>query len=71
MIMNFQAFALRDLKMAAREGCRVGQKMSYRLSFANWKVLSKTRWQMFRLLYGGHVCVPQKDTNMESSYKAL
>ena len=31
--LNFQAFALRDMKMAVREGCRVGQKMSYRFSF--------------------------------------
>ena len=31
--LNFQAFALRDMKMAAREGCRVGQKMCYRFSF--------------------------------------
>ena len=31
--LNFQAFALRDMKTAAREGCRVGQKMSYRFSF--------------------------------------
>ena len=35
--LNFQAFALRDTKVAAQEGCRVGQnmcqKMSYRLSF--------------------------------------
>ena len=31
--LNFQSFALRDMKMAARQGCRVGQKMSYRLSF--------------------------------------
>ena len=31
--LNFQAFALRDMKMAAREGCHVGQKMSYRFSF--------------------------------------
>ena len=30
--LNFQAFALRDMTMAAREGCRVGQKMSYRFS---------------------------------------
>ena len=30
---NFQAFALRDMKMAAQEGCRVGQKMTYRFSF--------------------------------------
>jgi len=28
-----QAFALRDMKMAARKDCRVGQKMSYRFSF--------------------------------------
>ena len=31
--LNFQAFALRDMTMAAREGCRLGQKMSYRFSF--------------------------------------
>ena len=31
--LNFQAFALRDMKMAVREACRVGQKMSYRFSF--------------------------------------
>ena len=32
--MNFQAFALRDVKMVTREGCRgVGQKMSFRFSF--------------------------------------
>ena len=30
---DFQAFAWRDMKMAAREGCRVGQKMNYRFSF--------------------------------------
>ena len=29
----FQAFALRDMKMAAREGCRVVQRMSYRFRF--------------------------------------
>ena len=28
-----QAFALRDMKMAARKDCRVGQKMSYRSGF--------------------------------------
>ena len=33
--LNFQAFALRDMKMAARECCRVGRKMSYTLTFAN------------------------------------
>ena len=31
--LNFQAFALSDTKVAAQEGCRVGQKMSYRFSF--------------------------------------
>ena len=31
--LNFQAFALRDTKVVAQEGCRVGQKMSYRFSF--------------------------------------
>ena len=32
--LNFQAFALRDLKIATREDCRVGQKMSYHFSFS-------------------------------------
>ena len=27
--LHLQAIALRDMKMAAREGCRVDQKMSY------------------------------------------
>ena len=31
-LLNFQTFALRDMKMAAREGCRVRQQMSYRFS---------------------------------------
>ena len=31
--LNFQAFALRDVKISVREGCRIGQKMSYLLSF--------------------------------------
>ena len=31
--LNFQAFALRDIKMATREGCRVSEKMSYHFSF--------------------------------------
>ena len=31
--LNFQAFALRDTKMAAQEGYRVGQKMSCRFCF--------------------------------------
>ena len=33
--LNFQAFVLRDMKIATLEGCRVDQKMSYHLSFAN------------------------------------
>ena len=32
---------------------------------------NKNQWQMFLLLYVRHVCVPQKDTNMVSPYKAL
>ena len=31
--LNFQAFALRDMKIATREGFRVGQKMIYHFSF--------------------------------------
>ena len=90
--LNFQAFALRDMKIATREGCLVGKRWVITLVFANWTVLalqetflsmcrssraiilrfnSKTQCQMFLLLYGRHVYVPQKDTNMASPYKAL
>ena len=31
--LKIQVFALPDMLMAAREGCRVGQKMSYRFRF--------------------------------------
>ena len=31
--LNFQAFALRDMKIATREGSQVGQKMTYHFSF--------------------------------------
>ena len=31
--LNFQVFALRDMKIATPEGCCAGQKMSYRFSF--------------------------------------
>ena len=31
--LNFQAFALCDMKIATQEGCRVGQKMSYHFNF--------------------------------------
>ena len=37
----------------------------------NFRFNSKTQWQMFLLLYGRHVCVPQKDTNLASRYKTL
>ena len=33
--LNFHAFALRDMKLAAQEACRVSQKMSYRFSFCD------------------------------------
>ena len=35
--LNFQAFVLRDMKIATREGCRVGQKMSDHLRFCYLK----------------------------------
>ena len=38
--LNSQAFALRDMKIATREGCRLGQKTSYHFVFANWTVLA-------------------------------
>ena len=31
--LNFQAFALHDMKIATQGGCRVGENMSYHLSF--------------------------------------
>ena len=31
--LNFQAFALRDMKITIRDGCRLGQNMSYDLNF--------------------------------------
>ena len=31
--LNIQSFELRGMRMMAREGCRVRQKMSYRSSF--------------------------------------
>ena len=39
--------------------------------FMGYFSYSKTQWQMFLLLYGRHICAPQKDTNMASPYKAL
>ena len=32
--LNFQAFVLRDMKIATQEGCHIGQKMSYHFSFS-------------------------------------
>ena len=43
--------------------CRCSRAIIFRFN-------SKTQWQMFLLLYARHVCVPQKDTNMASLYKA-
>ena len=86
--LNFQAFALRDTKVAAQEGCRVGQIWVIASVFANETVLaleeafismyrisratrfrfySKTQWQMFLLLYGRHICAPQKDGRVEKT----
>ena len=31
--LNFQAFVMHDMKKVAQEGCRGGQKKSYRFSF--------------------------------------
>ena len=79
--LNFWAFALRDTKVAAKEGCRVTANWTvlaleeafismYRIS---WAIIfhfnSKTQWQMFLLLYGRHICAPQKDTNMKLGHK--
>ena len=35
-----RAFELRGMKIATREGCRVGQKMSITLVFSNWTLLA-------------------------------
>ena len=39
--------------------CRSSRAIIFRFN-------SKTHWQMFLLLYVRHVCVPRKDTNVES-----
>ena len=83
--LNFLAFALRDIKITTREGCRVGQMMSaftrrniFSMCRSSRAIIfrfnSKTQRQMFLLLYGRHVChvcVPQKGTNMAFPHKAL
>ena len=37
VLLNFQAFALRGMKVAARKGCCVGQKMSDQFNFCRLK----------------------------------
>ena len=37
----------------------------------NSRVCRKTQKQISRLASGGHICAPQRDTNMASPYKAL
>ena len=34
-------------------------------------ITMKTQKQMFLLVSGGHICVPRRDTNMASPYKAV
>ena len=77
--LNFQAFAFRDMKVAAREGCRVGQKMTHSLSFCYWTVLAleevlilmcrSSRATIFisiaMLLYG-RIFVPLRRTHSET-----
>ena len=66
--MNFQVSALRDIQIAAREGCRVNKMTNravlrldeviisiYRSSrVITFRFKGKTQWQMFLLLYGRH-----------------
>ena len=37
----------------------------------NSRIYWKTQKQMFLLVSGGYICVPQRDTKMASPYKAL
>ena len=37
----------------------------------NSRTSRKTERQMYLLVSGGHICDPQRDTNMASPYKAL
>ena len=37
----------------------------------NSRISRKTQKQMFLLVFGGHICAPERDTNMASPYKAL
>ena len=37
----------------------------------NSRISRKSQKQIFLLVSGGHICVPQRDTNMASPYKAL
>ena len=37
----------------------------------NSRISKKTQKQMFLLVSGGHICAPQRDTNMASPYKAF
>ena len=76
--LNFPAFTLRDTKVAVQEWvialvfanwtvpaleetfiskCRISRAIIFRFN-------SKTQWQMFLLLYGRHICAPQKDTKL-------
>ena len=34
----------------------------------NSSIFRKTQRQMFLLAFGGHICAPQSDTNVESPY---
>ena len=41
------------------------------LQAMNSRVCRKTQKQISRLVSGGHICAPQRDTNMASPYKAI
>ena len=90
--MNFQAFALCDMKWRYRKTVSKGKRLLYLNVFAFGTVLafeevlcsvymiprvityrfnSKTQQQLFLSLYGCHIGVPPRDTNMASPYKAL
>ena len=53
--------ALEELEETFLSMCQSSRAIIFRSN-------NKTQWQMFLLLYGRHVCIPQKDTNMASPY---
>ena len=63
-LINFKASL--KTKCHTWENFIVSQNLLYLDSF-----LQKTHSSMFLLVSGGHICAPERNTNMVSPYKAL